>query len=324
MSSASLDIVERAYDLEADRETWLSGIGDALRASGFAPMGVFAYEFELRDDRPVIEGLLCHETSDRIPGLLSAMVERADSTVVDAFYRHGPNCGSLADAAAAAGRPELVARGTPMFEQFGGCSDLFVLVVHGLGGRRMHLNLVHPRVLGPSSRALIERWSRVTTHLSAAFRMRSALQESEAVLDAEGRALHCEERAVAHRASLADAVRRREDARATSDDEALEMWRGLVDGRWSLVDHVDTDGKRFVLARPNEPDASDPRALSVRERHVARLLVGGSSTKHIAYDLGLSVGAISSHVHSIQRKLGARNRAHLIAILRAIPQDVLE
>lgn len=324
MANATVDIVERAYDLDADRTTWLTGIGDALRATGFAPLGLFAYEFELRDGRPLVDGLFCHDASDRIPALLDVMIERADPTVVEAFFRHTPTCGSLADASGLAGRPDLMARGTPMFEEFGGFSDMFVLCIHGRGHRRLHLNLLHADVLGESSPARIERWSRVTSHIAAAFRLRSALHESEAVLDAEGRALHCEEKAVPHRSSLCDAVKRRERVRASTDEDALEMWRGLVDGRWSLVDHVDTDGKRFVLARPNEPDASDPRALSMRERHVARLLVGGSSTKHIAYDLGLSVGAISSHVHAIQRKLGARNRAHLIAILRAIPRDALE
>ena len=323
MSEALIDLVERAYDLSTDRDTWLGQLGEATEATGFAPLGMFAYEFVVRDGRPVVGGLFCHRTHDRIPALLDVMIERADSDVVEAFYVQGPRCGSLTDAAEHAGRPDFARVGTSMFEAFGGFSDMFVLVIHGLGGRRVHVNLPQPTVLGRSSAARIERWSRITSHVSAGFRLRCALAESEAVFDTHGRELHYAAGAKSHREALHAAVRARAKAQSQRDEAALEMWKGLVDGRWSLVDHVDTDGKRFVVARPNEPDARDPRALTPRERHVARLLASGCSTKLVAYDLGLSVGAISSHIHAIQRKLGARNRAHLVALLRAMPGEAL-
>jgi len=57
---------------------------------------------------------------------------------------------------------------------------------------------------------------------------------------------------------------------------AMENWRGLVDGRWSLVDRFDSDGKRFVVAVKNDPEARDPRGLSRREQQVSELVgLGG-------------------------------------------------
>jgi hypothetical protein len=31
-------------------------------------------------------------------------------------------------------------------------------------------------------------------------------------------------------------------------ERALQLWRALVDGRWSLVDSFETDGRRYVVA----------------------------------------------------------------------------
>ncbi len=48
-------------------------------------------------------------------------------------------------------------------------------------------------------------------------------------------------------------------------DEALQLWQGLVDGTWSLVDRCEAAGKRYILACCNEPGVRDPKALTPRE-----------------------------------------------------------
>jgi len=52
--------------------------------------------------------------------------------------------------------------------------------------------------------------------------------------------------------------------------------------------------------------------LSPRERAVALLICGGLSNKDIARELGLSLGTVKIHVHSILQKLGERSRNSLI------------
>jgi DNA-binding NarL/FixJ family response regulator len=54
--------------------------------------------------------------------------------------------------------------------------------------------------------------------------------------------------------------------------------------------------------------------LSPRERRVATELARGSGTEEIAEALYLSPHTVRTHIRNIQRKLGARTRAHAIAV----------
>ena len=141
-----------------------------------------------------------------------------------------------------------------------------------------------------------------SAHLTSSMRLRAALSgaasdtaghaPTEAVLDPAGRVLDAMKGAQAKdaRQGLADAVRRMDRARGpmrrTDPDDALQLWQGLVDGTWSLVDQCDSDGKRYILARRNEPGVRDPRALSQRERSVVAFASMGHQNKFIGYLLG--------------------------------------
>ena len=70
--------------------------------------------------------------------------------------------------------------------------------------------------------------------------------------------------------------------------EALELWQGLVSGRWSICDHFDTDGRRFLMVRENNPRFPSQPGLSQRETQLLELYGRGQSQKLIAYELGLS------------------------------------
>jgi DNA-binding NarL/FixJ family response regulator len=112
-------------------------------------------------------------------------------------------------------------------------------------------------------------------------------------------------------------VHRREQAltreQRSNPDSALALWEGLVAGRWSLVDHFDSDGRRFVVARRNDPDSDDPRGLSARERQVAEFVGLGRASKEIAYAFGVSTSAVSNSITRIQAKLGLESRAEVAA-----------
>jgi DNA-binding CsgD family transcriptional regulator len=125
------------------------------------------------------------------------------------------------------------------------------------------------------------------------------------------------------RARLAAAVRAVERARGrlrTMDpDESIALWRGLVAGEWSLVDRCDADGRRFILARRNRPGVPDVKALTQREREVLAFTARGRSNKYTAYALGLSPSTVASHLASAERKLDARSRRDVIALLTGGP-----
>jgi two-component system nitrate/nitrite response regulator NarP len=66
-----------------------------------------------------------------------------------------------------------------------------------------------------------------------------------------------------------------------------------------------------MVASSDVPDAWS-NVLSPREREVALLVTRGLANKEIACELGLSVGTVKLHVHSIFLKLGTRKRYMLV------------
>lgn len=171
----------------------------------------------------------------------------------------------------------------------------------------------------PTRHAL--RWSRVMTHLLAALRLRTALASRlEAVLEPGGRVVHAEgvarERPL--REALRDAVlhveRARSRAGSADADAALSRWHALVSGRWSLVDSFERDGRRFLVARRNDPELASPRSLSQRERQILAYAALGHPNKYIAYALGIAPSTVSSHLMSGMRRLRLRSRAELARV----------
>jgi DNA-binding NarL/FixJ family response regulator len=119
---------------------------------------------------------------------------------------------------------------------------------------------------------------------------------------------HSPAREHAARVVLRDAVqaleRVRRGADATSIDEVFAAWKVFVATRWSLLDHFDTDGKRYIVVCENRPCLDDARhKLSLRERQVMAYLALGRSTKLIAYDLGISDSTVRVLATRARRKL---------------------
>ena len=62
--------------------------------------------------------------------------------------------------------------------------------------------------------------------------------------------------------------------------------------------------------------------LSGKERLVLAELARGNSTEEIGLVLGVSPHTVRTHVKNLMRKLGARTRAHAVAI--ALSEDAIE
>jgi DNA-binding NarL/FixJ family response regulator len=111
------------------------------------------------------------------------------------------------------------------------------------------------------------------------------------------------------REALRDALVRIDKARAERDDaqRSVELWRGLVAGRWSLVEHFERDGKRYYLAHKNDPELGKDRALTDRERLALGYAELGYSNKLVAYALGLSSSTVSTLLARARKKLGPQS-----------------
>jgi DNA-binding CsgD family transcriptional regulator len=178
----------------------------------------------------------------------------------------------------------------------------------------------------------MEQLRRVTAHLTAALRLRTRLASAgehgaaaEAVLDPRGKVLDASGPAASApaRASLTEAVRSVERARGRlrrrHPEEALAIWRALFEGRWSIVERTEADGKRVLLARRNAPGFTDPKALAPGERDVLVYAARGLSNKYIGYLLGVATSTVSTRLTSALRKLSLGSRREAIALLGDLP-----
>ncbi len=166
-------------------------------------------------------------------------------------------------------------------------------------------------------------WRRLVAHLGAALRLdpddgvleaertEAVLRPDGTVADARGAAQPADaQRALRQAVTQIDRARTR---RGRSDPEAaLDLWHGLLAGRWSLVDHFDTDGQRFIVAQRNDPACPAPTALTRRQRQVAFYASCGWSHKEVAYALGLSVPTVAEHLDAALSRLGMISRAQLV------------
>jgi DNA-binding CsgD family transcriptional regulator len=177
------------------------------------------------------------------------------------------------------------------------------------------------------TRAEVAAWSRVAAHLASALRLRRALglapaiDSGEAVLDPGGRTLHARPAAQSSdaREKLRSAVVAIDRTRVRNNQaDALDAWKAMVDARWTLVDRFDRDGRRFFVAYRNDVRLRDARRLTRREQQVVAFAALGSTSKLIAYELGLSVSTVTTALSNAARKLGVRSRAELVVLARAL------
>lgn len=164
-------------------------------------------------------------------------------------------------------------------------------------------------------------------HLSAGYRVRRVLatsaswiESAAAVITPEGRVAHFappvggEERAsIANR--LVGAVRASERlrtvARRRGVAESEALFDAFIAGQYALVDQVDSDGRRWIVAVCVKGHRRSAM-LTRRERRVAAAAASGLSNKAIAADIGLSVRAVAYDLRACLAKLGLADRASLV------------
>jgi DNA-binding NarL/FixJ family response regulator len=98
----------------------------------------------------------------------------------------------------------------------------------------------------------------------------------------------------------------------------MDLWTALVGGRWTFVDRFDSDGRRYLLACKNTPEAAAPVQLGREERQVVAYVTLGHSNKLIAYELGRSEAWVSATLRSALKKLGLRSRVELAKAFHAL------
>lgn len=349
---ATLDVLRAAYRLDVAEAAWVEGIARALAPPLDAGLGVQTFLCDLRTARPELRharldggteawatvwrqnwlephiASLSHTQLAQV--LAFAPVSRA-ADLWEGVSRAEPTYGELLRRLAREGWADALG---PVVAAEKSTSDaaeraddklfypdsLNVVALDPSGvGVAVVANRSERARPGASEREL-ERFAGVAAHLTAALRLRlrhdhprDALDGAEVVFDRSGRLVHAEGEGLASREALSAAVAARASVRADhSSGEVLARWRALHEGRWSLVDVREADGKTWTLACPNVPSAARLEQITQREREVVALLALGRSNKAIAYELGISASTVATLVARARWKLGAKSAADLV------------
>jgi DNA-binding CsgD family transcriptional regulator len=320
MAADPIGVVEASYRSAGDLRAWLSGVTEAARGllqGGDKSFGLVA---DLTDPAQVRLRDIVSAGADDVSDFVQAVTPALSQTDQASTYRSPIVFGTMAErlgGPAAFGAHWLSAE----FRRRG-WADFDVLMAFDPGGVGCILASARPDV-GTTPRRVAAQWSLVAAHMTAGLRLRDALTpEPEAVLEPSGKLQHAEGTAREPdnrdrlRAAVLGIERARSSLRRRDPEEALELWRGLVAGRWSLVDVFDSDGRRFMVARENAVRGPGQRlALSVREQQVLAYVAMGHANKLIAYSLGLSESTVSEHARRAMLKLGLGSRLEVARLL---------
>jgi DNA-binding CsgD family transcriptional regulator len=311
----AIGMVEAAYDLGASAESWMRALVE--RAIRLVPGATRGAAFALDVSKPTAPELglpvAVGVDGDFPRQLMDAL--QSDNGLTK-YFKH-----KVATASEVLGRGEIAGDAVGDFVLAHGAPDSFGCVALDAEGRGVVV-CTDLSSVQHISRCLRTRWELVAAHVAAAHRLRTqgAGTPDDCIAHPDGRILHAVGDAVSQRArdQLRDAVVARDRARTgavrADPEEALGLWPGLVSGRWSLVDRFERDGRRYVVARRNQPNPAGPLTLSLRERQVLGHLVQGDSMKMTAYSLGLKPSTISSYAQSVCLKLRVRRVAQLPAV----------
>jgi DNA-binding CsgD family transcriptional regulator len=324
-----LRVVEAAYELDATNESWLKSVAEAVRPHLDDDFGLAAFEFvRVGDEVPTI----LQSQHLWMPESLAAIYPRMFASLPPDLrlrpFRLGP-CVTGSEMmnmkAEFANLPQM----KNGLQKFGMFDSIWITATDPMGrGCGFHAGRKAIAWAAPAEK---RAWGRIAAHLASAIRLRYRLNGSEAgeplaavfdpngkLHDATGEAQEAEARAVLREAVLTmEKARGRQ--RLEAPVQALDDWKALVAGKWSLVDRLEHDGRRYIIARENEPRAPGPTALSEREKQVLGYAQLGHHNKLIAYELGIAQSTVRVLMSRAMGKLGVRTREELLRSIRQVP-----
>lgn len=325
----SLRVLEVAYEVDSTNEEWLKHVAEAVRPHLDDDFGLAAFEFErVGDEAPTI----LQSQHLWMPDALAAVYPRMFAGLSPELRARPFKLGPCVAGSEMMNMKEEFANLPQMkngLQKFGMFDSIWITATDPAGrGCGFHAGR---KIIAWPTTAEKRLWGQIAAHLAAAVRLRYRLHEAEArasfaaVFDPNGK-LHDatgDAQQPEARDTLRDAVLRIEKARGRQRREAptqaLGSWQALVDGKWSLVDQVELDGRRYVVARENEPRAPGPTALSDREKQVLGYARLGHHDKLIAYELGIKDSTVRVLMSRAKAKLGVRTRAELLKTIDHVP-----
>jgi DNA-binding NarL/FixJ family response regulator len=312
-------VLESAYRVDGTLDQWLEGVLASAQDALDVGLGAYGQVLRLSAPAPRVESVVAIGGMAGLEEDSRASTEGAPAAAFAALFHSGLAVSSASQLLAPSGHLEdfeaEVARSTG-----GRIVDFLGVVAPDSEGRVVALGGARPARTSVDTSAL-RRWTRVAAHLGAGSRLHAKLASigarEDAVMQPDGKVVHARGAAASARDVLRHAAMQMDRARARlrreDPDGALDLWNGLVAGRWSLVDRFEEGGRRFVVAYRNDAELADPRGLSRREHLVCELLGRGRTSKEVAYELGVTVSAVFNAASRARAKLGLSSTTELVA-----------
>jgi len=323
---ATLDFLEAAYTTDGTDEAWLALVIETFERVWGRPQWIYGTIYDASDvNRFKVHLVKTRNLPEFAARAIKPIMEDYPSEIIRRVYRQqtlgfGSSLGMHGEQ-------------TKEFLRALGVADIFGLNTPTPDGIGCDICVGTQKArLDPAELLL---FSRLAAHLTAAYRCRRRLREAgqtplegaEAILDVQARVLDASGPAVSKSAREAmtmaararEEVRRRPPSMGFSADPS-DRWRPRVRTRWTLVDAVDRQGERYIVARENQANTPLLEALTERERQVVASAATGRSNKEIAYDLGISHSTARVLLARACGRLGVQNREELLALpaLRAM------
>ena len=317
-----ISLVEAAYRFEGDEDAWLSRV--RIAASELLPAANVRASISIVYRAPSATDFAVERmNADGLDGA-KAMEALARDASKDPQYIRDSILSRPCDLVGAVPGTEHQDGWNAVRSALGAVDGFVVngLDTAGLGVLSLLFVTKRPVISQPRRSTL----SRVAAHVVAGLRIRRRLASAEdrladadAVISPAGDVAHAvrSARVAESRESLRRAARTLERSRGRmrrdDSDRAVLDWRVLVEHRWSLLDHFDRDGKRYILACRNSPLALAGALLTPRERQVVLLAARGHSNKLIGYELGIATSTVGVLLGRAAARLGVRTRRALLA-----------
>lgn len=320
-----LDLVQAAYAPEPNAGRWLSLLAEAARTHLDRGEGLVAFSFDASATTSVSVGepVFAGAEPSVWHGMLAA-TETLSPLAIRHTYLGARPFGSVSQRFERGTREIYLDLASRCYRP-NGYQDL--LVLHVVNANRKGVVLAAPtRREYAVSRKELASWGRVAAHVRAGYDLhqRASLSEgasergAEAVFSPSGELRHAQGRArtADAREALRRAVLEIERAKLrvsrSSPGGGSGLWPELVAGRWTLVDHFDSDGRRYLVAHRNDAATARMARLTPREREVIQATLRGQSNKVIAYELSIGESSVSEHLSIALCKLGLRSTAELL------------
>jgi DNA-binding CsgD family transcriptional regulator len=316
------EILELAYRLDLPTSEWLQRLAASIHIRRNLGPGVLAYELDISKRAGtgtlgMVKSIGAIEEFDRNTEPLHRNISTG---IYHRVLSNGTHCSTIRTRLEELG---LSLSDYPVLEEMvhsSGAVDIWAVSTVNPDGQTLTFAIPLAFHYIPNRREA-ERWRKIGIHIAAGHRLRRRIsgakvqEEADAVVRPDGKVLHLRERAKPQREEFKNVVTSIDRARArdfrTGGNRTLELWKGLLAGEWSLLDWTDTDEKRFILALRNDPEAIAPAQLTRREAQVATYVAQGHPYKVVAYEMGLSISTVGTHIRQVLRKLGLASPAEL-------------